>query len=214
MSSKDHQNRRWGLFTILLEILLLFIGWVSVLYTAYYHVESSIFKCSSITKFERRPTQGRILEYFLPSSEELVRSEKSFEQEVLSEVRRVCAEVYPDLDPDYVSAIIWAESRFQPDAVNNRTGATGLMQILPKWHTLRADRLGVSLNEWKGNILVGCDILNEMIQKKGSMHYAVNFYAGGYNYADYYERTGELSPYENSLNNILSSEVFEEMEVM
>lgn len=139
---------------------------------------------------------------------------ETFEMQVASEVRRLCVNVYPDLDSDYILAMVYYESRFQQDAINSKTGAVGLMQILPQWHTDRANNLGVSLYDWKGNILVGCDILNEMMQKKGSMHYAVNFYAGGYRFADYYERTGKLSPYENSLNNILSSGVLEEMEVM
>lgn len=138
----------------------------------------------------------------------------TFEEEVALEVKRICADVYPNLSSDYILAIVYHESRFQPNAVNSKTGATGLMQILPQWHTARASSLGVSLSDWKGNILTGCDILNEMAQAKHSMHYAVNFYAGGYGYANYYESSGRQSPYEIELNNILKSGVLKELGVM
>lgn len=220
MSSKDSHNRYSGLFVILLKFLLLLSGLASWMYVTHFNfhllwedlqhcVAQEPFKHSSNIELKKRFIPGKTLEYFLPSYEEFSESEKSFEQEVLSEVRRVCTEIYPDLDPDYVSAIIWLESRFEPDAVNKKTGATGLMQILPKWHSSRADSLGVSLDNWKGNILVGCDILNEVLQLKGSMSYAVNFYAGGYPYADYYERTSQQSPYEKLVNEIISNGTIE-----
>lgn len=131
--------------------------------------------------------------------------EQSFESFVIDEVTRVCTDIYPDLDPTYILAIIYHESRFQPDAVNHTTNATGLMQILPKWHTTRAENLGVSLTDPAGNILVGCDILNEVYQRYGSFSYAVNVYAGGYVYANNYKNT--KSPYEKALDSILASGV-------
>lgn len=109
--------------------------------------------------------------------------------------------VYPDIPSEYVKAIIWHESRFEPEIMNTKTKATGLMQILPKWHTKRAKTLGVSsLTDPYGNILVGCDILNELTQKY-DFNYALNFFAGGYPYADRYKNSA--SPFVQELNEII-----------
>lgn len=136
-------------------------------------------------------------------------SEQSFKSFVTDEVLRVCTEVYPDLDPNYVLAIIYHESRFNPNAINLKTNATGLMQILPKWHTARAQRLGVELTDPAGNILVGCDILNEVRQQYGSFRYALNVYAGGYAYANNYKNT--KSQFEKELDEIIASGVLYSM---
>lgn len=137
--------------------------------------------------------------------EDIEDSEQSFESFVTDEVLRVCTDIYPDLDPNYILAIIYHESRFKPDAVNPKTNATGLMQVLPKWHTARAEKLGVSLTDPAGNILVGCDILNEVYQQSHSLRYALNVYAGGYPYANSYKN--EKSPFEKELDEIIASGV-------
>lgn len=108
---------------------------------------------------------------------------------------------YPDISADYVKAIIWHESRYQPEVVNGHTGVKGLMQINPKWHTGRAESLGVDdLFDPYGNILVGCDILNELTQQH-DFNYALNFFAGGYPYADRYKDSA--SPFVQELNVII-----------
>lgn len=119
-----------------------------------------------------------------------------------SYVDEIVENFYPDLDARYVKAIIYHESRYSPDVVNAKTGVMGLMQISPKWHIKRAEKLGVTdLLDPYGNILVGCDILNELTQKH-SFNYAMNFFAGGYPYANRYK--GSTSPYVKSLTRIIA----------
>lgn len=109
---------------------------------------------------------------------------------------------YPNLDPAYIKAIIYRESRFEPTEVNKKTNVIGLMQIMPKWHMERARSLGVDdLTDPYGNILVGCDLLSEMTEKY-SMTYALNYFAGGYAYANRY-RNSQTSPVIDELNSIL-----------
>lgn len=113
---------------------------------------------------------------------------------------------YPDVDPEYVCAIIYHESRFDPTQTNSRTGVQGLTQINPKWHTKRARSLGVeNLYDPYGNILVCFDILNELAQKNG-FEYALNFYAGGYPYANRYRNS--QSPFISQLREIMDSQKF------
>lgn len=107
---------------------------------------------------------------------------------------------YPDLDPELVRAIVYHESRYIPDALNNNSGATGLMQLMPKWHMGRAESLGVSdLTDPYGNILTGCDLLNELLERY-SYDYALNIYAGGYTYANLYKES--TSPFVNEIASI------------
>lgn len=123
-----------------------------------------------------------------------------------SYILEIVENYYPNLDAQTIMAIVYHESRFQPDAVNSRTGATGLMQVLPKWHKDRAARLGVTdLSDPYGSLLVGCDILNEVYQQKSSMSYAVDVFAGGYSYANYYKNS--VSPYRADLNKILQEHI-------
>lgn len=113
----------------------------------------------------------------------------------------ITTDIYPDISADYVKAIVWHESRYNPDAVNSRTGVCGLMQISPKWHIDRARSIGVDdLCDPYGNLLVGCDILNEISQRYG-FRYALNFFAGGYTYADAYKNS--TSPFEKELEIII-----------
>lgn len=118
-----------------------------------------------------------------------------------SYVDEITSQIYDDVDPLVVKALIYHESRFVSDVVNKSTGVIGLTQINPKWHSDRARSLGVNdLSDPYGNILVCCDILHEL-QKGNSIGYALNVYAGGYPYADAYTNT--KSPFELELDEIM-----------
>ncbi len=153
------------------------------------------------TSFSVR-TLGLFVKAKLNSKEEFLTEEELYKN-YISEIVKTH---YPDLDSNLIAAIVYHESRFRPDVVNKKTNATGLMQILPKWHTERAHKLGVTdLSDPYGNILVGCDILNEVVQSKKSMAYAIDFYAGGYQYADRYKNS--VSPFRKELNQILEEQI-------
>ena len=66
--------------------------------------------------------------------------------------------------PELLQAVIEEESGGSPDAVG-QAGETGLMQIYPKYHRIRAEHLGVyNLFDPEGNILVGADYLAELFE--------------------------------------------------
>lgn len=135
------------------------------------------------------------------TGEELKQSELTGPALYASYAEEITSTFYPDISVEYVKAIVWHESRYQPDKVNSKTGVKGLMQISPKWHTQRAKNLGViDLFDPYGNILVGCDILNELTQQH-DFNYALNFFAGGYPYADRYKNS--TSPFVEQLNDII-----------
>lgn len=115
---------------------------------------------------------------------------------------------YPDIPSEYVCAIMKRESEYDPTKRNSRTGVQGLTQISPKWHTKRAESLGVNdLYDPYGNILVCYDILHELTLAN-DFDYAINFYAGGYRYADRYRDS--TSPVKSQLIKIIESENYEQ----
>lgn len=80
--------------------------------------------------------------------------------------------------PELLEAIIETESNGNPDAVGE-AGEIGLMQIYPKYHTDRAERLDVyNLFFPYSNILVGADYLAELFEKYGDIGTVLMVYNG------------------------------------
>lgn len=62
-------------------------------------------------------------------------------------------------------AVIWKETGYQ-NITGDGGDSVGYMQIQPKWHWERMNRLGVDdLSEPYGNFRVGCDYLAELLSK-------------------------------------------------
>ncbi len=75
-----------------------------------------------------------------------------------------------DLDPYLVAGVIYTESKFDPDAVS-RTGARGLMQIMPDTGAEIAAKLGIeefnadALFDPAVSVRFGCFYLQEQMQR-------------------------------------------------
>jgi len=83
-----------------------------------------------------------------------------------NDVYAMCEEICKPyhISPEFIQAIIWAESRYDADAKNG--ACTGLMQINPKWHRERMERLGVDdITDPYNNILVGTDYIAELFEE-------------------------------------------------
>lgn len=77
--------------------------------------------------------------------------------------------------PEFLQAVIEKESSNIPDAVNGE--CVGLMQINPKWHEDRMQRLGVTdLMDPFSNILVGTDYLSELYAESVEKGYGDDMY--------------------------------------
>lgn len=62
-------------------------------------------------------------------------------------------------------AVIWQETDFR-NVVGDDGASYGYMQVQPKWHENRMERLGVTdLADPYGNFLVGCDFLAELVER-------------------------------------------------
>jgi soluble lytic murein transglycosylase-like protein len=96
---------------------------------------------------------------------------------------RVC-ESY-NVDPSIVIAIIERESLFDTFAVGDDGDSFGLMQIQPRWHEERMNRLGYhDLYNPYHNVSIGIDYLAELIGKQKGILWALMAYNGGPTYAN------------------------------
>lgn len=103
--------------------------------------------------------------------------------------------LYPNLSANIINAIIWRESRYNPNAKNYNGTCVGLMQLSTKWHSKRAQSLGVTdLYDSYSNILTGCDLLSELLESY-NLEMALMVYHGGYSYAQQYQAAGTTDQY-------------------
>lgn len=97
------------------------------------------------------------------------------ETDIPEEYQNYCIEIGKQyhICPELLMAMIEQESSGRADVVNE-TGDTGLLQVNPKWHKERMERLGVSdLTDPYSNILVAADYLEELFQKSDGDIYLV-----------------------------------------
>ena len=99
------------------------------------------------------------------------------------------------VDVPLVLAIIGQESNYNAHAVGDSGNSFGLMQIQPRWHQGRMDRLGMDdLLDPHQNVTVGIDLLAELIEHGGEK-WAVTAYNAGSVAADNYMAIGVTTDY-------------------
>ncbi len=100
------------------------------------------------------------------------------------------------IDPAIVVAMIQRESNFVIDIVGDNGNSFGLMQIQPRWHQDRMEKLGCTdlLNPYQ-NVNVGVNYLSELFEKGKSLEWVLMAYNGGPSYANKKEANGEVSTY-------------------
>ena len=100
------------------------------------------------------------------------------------------------INPYLVFAMCERESQYKADAVGDSGNSLGIMQIQPKWHQWRMDKLG--LFDWMDatqNIMIGIDILLDLYSKNEDTAWVLMAYNGGVDYADRYYEAGNISEY-------------------
>lgn len=100
------------------------------------------------------------------------------------------------VDPAIIIAMIKRESQFDIDIIGDKGKAFGLMQIHPRWHSDRMEKLGVTdLLDPYQNVTVGIDIMAELLDGGKSVEWALMVYNGGYATANRHMEAGTLSGY-------------------
>lgn len=98
------------------------------------------------------------------------RSDIPLTEDVQLEIYNLCHEDSQCFDwgltPELVFAMIYTESRYEADAVGDSGNSIGLMQIQPRWHQKRMEKLGVTdLKDPIQNVRVGIDLLKELLYR-------------------------------------------------
>jgi soluble lytic murein transglycosylase-like protein len=85
------------------------------------------------------------------------------------------------IDPAIVFAMAWIESSYKADNVGDSGASLGLLQIQPRWHSGRMEKLGCSdLFDPFQNVTVGVDYLAELIGRYGEIGAALTSYNRGH----------------------------------
>lgn len=130
-----------------------------------------------------RITEKKIKYYDVPISDELQMN-----------IKEICD--FYDIETELILAMIKHESGFDAEILGDEENSVGLMQIQPKWHLSRMERLGVTdLSDPVQNVRVGADLLSELIKRGKGTEWALMAYNGGENMADRLYALGEISLY-------------------
>lgn len=119
------------------------------------------------------------------------------DQSIQDYILTMCSECDSyDLNPAIVTAIIWKESEFNADAIGDNGNSLGLMQVQPRWHSDRMEKLSAPdlLNPYQ-NIRVGIDYLVELYSINDDIEWVLMAYNGGPTYANNLYNEGAISKY-------------------
>lgn len=122
-----------------------------------------------------------------------------------SEINTICERVGNEycICPELLEAMCQVESNNNPNAVG-KDGDTGLMQIIPRCHTVEMKELGVTdLKNPEQNIEVGGLYLSELFDKYGDLPLVLMQYNGTSN-AEKKNEDGNFTDYANKIIKLSS----------
>lgn len=103
-----------------------------------------------------------------------------------------------NIQPEFLEALAWRESRYTPDAVSSDGSCIGLCQINPKWHKERMERTGKDdLYQVDDNMNIAADYLAELFKEyPGDPEIVLMIYNGDHSY-----KKGHISKYAQDIVN-------------
>ena len=139
----------------------------------------SVLLVNSISKEEEIVMQQEINEpRIVAKAEETALYAVPLEEEYQRYLLELAGE--KEIDPRLILAVMFVESSFDAATVGDDGKSYGLMQVQPKWHGERMERLGVTdLLNPRQNAAVGVDYLAELIEKYGDEEMALVAYNAG-----------------------------------
>ena len=85
------------------------------------------------------------------------------------------------IDPAIIVAMAYRESTYNPKCIGDGGDSYGLLQVQPKWHKKRMEKLGCSdLLDPFQNVTVAIDYLAENLERYGSIDKALVAYNAGH----------------------------------
>lgn len=117
-----------------------------------------------------------------------------------SYIYEICENYYPNIDPYIIRAQVYTESTYRTNAYNPNGGSIGLMQIIPRWHNDRMERLGVTdLYDAYQNLMVGIDYMNELYEMKNDIAFALMAFNMGPSSANSSYNSGNITWYASTI---------------
>ena len=103
-----------------------------------------------------------------------------------------------NIQPEFLEALAWRESRYHPDAVSSDGSCIGLCQINPKWHKERMKRTGKDdLYQIDDNMNIAADYLADLFKDyPGDPEIVLMIYNGDHSY-----KKGNISEYAQDIVN-------------
>lgn len=145
-------------------------------------VAMAICACGAVDKHEEdRPEADKpIVE---PEVETVMLWDVPLEEDLQLFIIQSCEDHH--IDPAIVIAVIERESSYRASVIGDNGEAFGLMQVWPKWHQDRMDKLGVTdiLDPFQ-NVTVGMDYLFELLDEGKGLEWALAAYNQGPDEAD------------------------------
>ena len=112
-------------------------------------------------------TEPTVILYDVPLDEEL-------QLHIISEADKV------GIDPAIIFAMAFRESTYRADAIGDGGNSYGLLQVQPRWHSARMERLGCTdLLDPFQNVTVAVDYLAEQIARYGDLAKGLTAYNRG-----------------------------------
>lgn len=127
-----------------------------------------------------------------PKEQKPVEKKLTEKEQIYEYVREISVKY--NIKPELIMSIIEQESNYNP---NCKTGSClGLMQINPRWHSDRAEKLGVkNFYDPYGNILLGVDYISELLKQYKDMSLVLMLYNMDHNTALRMYKSGHISSY-------------------
>ena len=105
-----------------------------------------------------------------------------------------CKDIH--INPYMIMAMCERESQYNANAVGDSGRSLGIMQIQPKWHEWKMDKLGCTdLMDARQNMMVGIDILMDLYSKCNDTAWVLMAYNGGEAYANRNYNADNISEY-------------------
>lgn len=157
--------------------------------------ESSVVSYSScVSDIPEEPVEEEIVEPVESFESEVVYFDVPLSEDLQDHIFEVC-ESY-GVDPAVIIAMIGKESTYRADTIGDNGNSYGLMQIQPRWHQARIDRLGVTdLLDPYQNVVVGINYFAELLGYGQGLEWSLMAYNGGISYANKKTAAGEVSDY-------------------
>lgn len=192
---------------VALMAAILTVGAVSVAMAAAPEEEPEYIQIECSWAEEAEPVEAApVIQIAEPTQEEPLYN-VPLDEEVQRHIIRLCEQ--NGIPPVVLIAMAYQESRFTPDAVGDNGNALGLLQIWPKWHGERMERLGVTdLLDPCQNVTVAVDLLAELLEQDKGLAWALMAYNMGASKANEFYSEGKVSEYAACV--LSAAEEFEE----